>query len=119
MINENNFLGDIEIPANTCVVIHQDYILNHPKLWSDPEQFRPERFIEDGFSQKAFIPFSTGLRRCVGEGFALKNLFFSVVRLMQATYDVVILLESDHDLEPQHNTQAQFLYPKNFSIKFG
>ena len=39
------------------------------RYWKDPEEFIPERFLED-YNKDAFIPFSYGPRSCVGRNVA-------------------------------------------------
>ena len=56
-------LGDYTLPNDTVIIpdiysIHMD-----PDLWENPEEFRPERFIDvEGKIQRPahFIPFSIG-----------------------------------------------------------
>ena len=46
------------------------WVHNDPKIWGDPDQFRPERHLdEDGRFVKSryVIPFAVGPRRCLGE----------------------------------------------------
>lgn len=42
-----------------------------PKIWSNPEQFIPERFDVETSSEKSnpfsYIPFSAGSRNCIGK----------------------------------------------------
>jgi cytochrome P450 family 110 len=40
-------------------------------LYSQPEQFKPERFIERQYSNYEFLPFGGGMRRCIGESLAI------------------------------------------------
>lgn len=48
------------------------YLLHHrPDLYPEPEQFRPDRFLERQFSLYEYIPFGGGNRRCLGMAFAL------------------------------------------------
>ena len=53
------------IPKNSLVTFNIYSNLMDPEIWTNPEDFRPERFLSaDGkkFENKeAFIPFSTGL----------------------------------------------------------
>jgi cytochrome P450 len=41
-----------------------------PDLYPDPEEFRPERFIDGQPESYAWIPFGGGVRRCIGAAFA-------------------------------------------------
>lgn len=40
-------------------------------LYPEPKQFKPERFLERQFSPYEFIPFGSGVRRCLGEALAV------------------------------------------------
>ncbi|CAG2117293.1 unnamed protein product, partial [Medioppia subpectinata] len=119
-------LDELTLPANTLVVVHQHHIMNDPKLWSKPEVFLPERFLSDNHQYlrvrpPAFIPFSIGQRRCLGEKLALNNLFLIIVRFIQSTsgYDISLpkdVSADDVDLEPNPDTAIQFQYPKPYKI---
>ncbi len=48
------------------------YLLHHrTDLYPEPDQFRPDRFLEREFSRYEYIPFGGGNRRCLGMAFAL------------------------------------------------
>ena len=51
------------IPQNTIVISNLWAVLHDPKIWNDPEVFKPERFLKEGGKvdlPKEWIPFSTG-----------------------------------------------------------
>jgi len=69
----DDLLGKYSIPAGTNIYLCPYYTHRDPKLWSEPDKFHPEHFKNDGANLKhkyAFIPFSAGSRRCVGEYFS-------------------------------------------------
>lgn len=43
-------------------------------LYPEPDQFRPDRFLERTFGSHEFIPFGGGSRRCIGAALALYEL---------------------------------------------
>ncbi|KAF2127841.1 cytochrome P450 family protein [Dothidotthia symphoricarpi CBS 119687] len=51
---------------------------------ADADEFKPERWLDPGFRPGwAYIPFSGGPRVCIGQNFALTEVSFVVVRLLQ------------------------------------
>ena len=51
------------------------YLIHHREdLYPQPEQFRPERFLERQFAPGEFLPFGGGARRCVGAALAQYEL---------------------------------------------
>lgn len=46
--------------------LHRD-----PKYFSDPDTFKPERFLNEHIPQNVYIPFGVGPRICIGNRFAL------------------------------------------------
>ena len=119
-----NSKGEHTIPSNTTIFIHMHCIMNDNKHWDKPEEFRPERFLENGkyltSRPNAFIPFGTGRRVCLGEKLAINDLFLVLVRLLQSTNGYEIALEGgpgSADLEPD-NSLPDTAKPKNFKIVF-
>ncbi|AFY48695.1 cytochrome P450 [Nostoc sp. PCC 7524] len=45
-----------------------------PDLYPQPEQFKPERFLEKQYSLYEYLPFGGGNRRCLGMSFALLEM---------------------------------------------
>ncbi|KAL8146167.1 hypothetical protein AgCh_004054 [Apium graveolens] len=58
-------------------------IQNDPKIWGDPENFRPERFQEGGNVGLGFMPFGSGRRKCPGEGLATRVVVLALGALIQ------------------------------------
>jgi cytochrome P450 len=40
------------------------------EVYPDPEEFKPDRFLERNYSPYEFLPFGGGIRRCIGMAFA-------------------------------------------------
>lgn len=53
------------------IVIGSIYLAHRREdVYPDPEQFRPERFLERQFTPFEYLPFGGGSRRCIGMAFA-------------------------------------------------
>ena len=80
------------------VVIFSQYVNARRKniYWPDADEFRPERW-EDSKSSEigwAYFPFNGGPRACLGQDFALFEIYYTVVRLLQH-YPVIELPASE------------------------
>ena len=68
-------------------ILISPYILHrHPAHWSQPNEFRPERFADDGRIREkgyAFMPFGGGPRRCLGMNFAYMELLTVLLAMSQ------------------------------------
>ncbi|CAG2108197.1 unnamed protein product [Medioppia subpectinata] len=76
-------LGDYVVPKGTPVVVHQLSILTDEKYWDKPLEFKPDRFLDNEGKQvtvkpAAFIPFSIGKRKCIGEQLATTTLMLTL-----------------------------------------
>lgn len=83
---EECYIFGYRIPQSTLIIPNLGNALSDPKLWGDPENFRPERFLsENGKVEKPeyFIPFSTGKRECLGEILARMELYLYFTTMMQ------------------------------------
>ncbi|KAI1389246.1 putative cytochrome P450 monooxygenase [Hypoxylon trugodes] len=71
------------IPAGYTVSVWQWAINHDPRFWTDPYEFKPERFLGDPRYKNdrfdAMQPFSVGPRNCIG-----KNLAYAEMRLILA-----------------------------------
>lgn len=82
------------------LVVFSQYVNSRRKniYGEDAENFRPERWESGELSSVgwAYFPFNGGPRQCLGEDFALMEVSFTVVRLLQ-TYRGISLPEGDVD----------------------
>jgi cytochrome P450 len=70
VLQEELRVGSYNLPPGTRVV-PSIYLTNrNPRVYGDAEEFRPERFLEDGPETFSWIPFGGGIRRCIGASFA-------------------------------------------------
>jgi cytochrome P450 len=69
-----DLLAGFAIPTGVDVLLSPYLIHRHPRFWSEPESFRPERAEFAPQAQRppfAYVPFSAGPRHCIGESMAL------------------------------------------------
>src|SRR5205807_5219487 len=70
MLRDELQVGPYRLPVGTRVA-PSIYLTNrNPRTYADPEEFRPERFLEGGPETFSWIPFGGGIRRCIGAAFA-------------------------------------------------
>jgi cytochrome P450 family 307 subfamily A len=79
-------LAGYQVNKGTLIFLN-NYTLNmSPELWSQPEQFAPERFISpEGKLKKPehFLPFGGGRRSCMGYKMTQYVSFFTLATLLQ------------------------------------
>src|SRR5258708_733617 len=104
-------LGGYPIAPRTDVFISPYMLHRHPAFWSEPEEFRPERFAGPDAEERhrfAYIPFAVGPRHCIGENIAMFEMLVHVqamsrrFRLTRAGDDP-IELEAQINLRPRSN----------------
>ncbi|MCC6215901.1 MAG: cytochrome P450 [Polyangiaceae bacterium] len=79
-------LGGWRVPAGALVVISPYTMHRHAAHWSEPESFRPERFVGDAGKARhrfAYLPFGGGPRICIGNEFALVEGALVLARVAQ------------------------------------
>jgi unspecific monooxygenase len=65
------------------IVVGCIYLLHQrPDLYPNPQEFKPERFLERQFSPFEFMPFGGGARRCIGEALALFEMKLSLATIL-------------------------------------
>ncbi|XP_055828540.1 cytochrome P450 71A3-like [Solanum dulcamara] len=75
-----------QIPAKTQVFINAWTIGRDPLSWENPEDYRPERFLNSNIDVKGLnfelIPFGAGRRGCPGTAFAIVIIELALARLV-------------------------------------
>jgi cytochrome P450 len=68
----DDVLGGVTIPKGTIVFFSPYLIHRRADLWPEPQAFRPERWLTEVKRPRcAYLAFSTGPRKCIGDQFAL------------------------------------------------
>jgi cytochrome P450 len=108
-------IDGVLIPKGATAMIAVYHLHRHRELWSDPERFDPERWLDGRGEPRhafAYLPFGLGGRRCVGEDFALLELRTVLARLLQhfrietdAAHPVVA--RPQLTLKPAHGVKLQ------------
>jgi len=74
-------IAGADLPAGTTTMLPIPLLLRDPRVWDDPEAFRPERFAAG--APEAFVPFGGGERRCIGEHLARLEMDIVVPELLR------------------------------------
>lgn len=81
------------VPAGTRVMVNTWKLHRDPRVWSDPNEFRPERFLTSHAGVEAmgqnfeYVPFGSGRRVCPGLSFALQVIHLAIARVIHS-FDV-------------------------------
>ncbi|XP_043937199.1 cytochrome P450 2U1-like [Protopterus annectens] len=74
------------IPKDTRIMVNIESALHDESQWKHPHEFNPSNFLNDKgefLKPDAFIPFSAGLRICLGENLARMELFLFFISLLK------------------------------------
>ncbi|KAF0927061.1 hypothetical protein E2562_029733 [Oryza meyeriana var. granulata] len=88
-LNDGKLAG-YDIPAESKILVNAWFLANDPKRWVRPDEFRPERFMEEEKAVEAhgndfrFVPFGVGRRSCPGIVLALPIIGITLGRLVQS-----------------------------------
>ena len=63
-------LGEYMLPTGMAVAPATVLAHHNATTYAEPEEFRPERFIDRSYSAFEYMPFGGGHRRCIGAAFA-------------------------------------------------
>ena len=82
LIETDTHIGGYDLPAGSIVAPCIYLTHRRPDLWSDPEGFKPERFIARRTDPYTFFPFGGGVRYCIGAAFATYEMKIVLARLL-------------------------------------
>ena len=79
-------MGRYDITAGTILYVPIYAVHRHTALWSNPEEFDPERFTLEATKSRhryAYMPFGAGPRVCIGASFAMMEAVAVLAVLLQ------------------------------------
>lgn len=108
---EDDEIGGFLVPAGSDVLVCPYITHRHPGFWDDVEEFDPDRFRPEAVGARhkyAYLPFSAGPRRCIGDGLAMVEMLLhmgTVARTlrMECLSDEKIELEAEINLRSRQN----------------
>jgi len=106
---DEDVLGGYSIPAGSNIFISPYYMHRHPDYWPDAENYDPERFTAESERERhktAFIPFSAGPRRCIGDFFAVVEMQIHFA-LMLPEFKMEYQPDGPIELEPYINLRTR------------
>ncbi len=81
-------VGDFVIPMGESIVASQYWMHRDERYWPDPDEFRPDRWIDASgeFTEKivprgVYFPFGFAARKCIGDRFALAEAALALAYL--------------------------------------
>jgi Cytochrome P450 len=104
--------GMLSLPDNVLACIWIYSLHRNPQFWSEPDAFRPERWLEGKGKEStgdlgtrtpgAYIPFAAGPRNCIGQALAnivLRNLLAQIVHRYEFRDERVAKLSPDERID--------------------
>lgn len=99
-------LGGYTIPANANVEFYTAWLTEDPEMWKDPDEFRPERFLDGGDGEDVDVtgtrgvrmaPFGAGRRICPAMNLGILHVHLMLARMVH-TFEWVP--SPDHPPDP-------------------
>jgi cytochrome P450 len=75
--------GPYDLPVGTTVIVSQYETHRDPRVFPDPQRFRPERWGPTAPTAYEYIPFSAGPRACLGASYAMAEMKLVLGVLLQ------------------------------------
>ncbi len=85
---EDDVIDGFEIPKGSWVFMSPYRVHRDARFWENPEGFNPDRFTAEAEAARhkgAYVPFSLGPRKCIGESFAMIEAKLVLASLLRRT----------------------------------
>ncbi|KAF5197501.1 Cytochrome p450 [Thalictrum thalictroides] len=100
---EDCTVSGYNVPKGTGLLVNISKIQRDPRIWCNPCEFKPERFLTTQANVDVrgqhfeFLPFGSGRRSCPGISFALQVVHLALARLLQG-FDFETPLDAPVDM---------------------
>jgi cytochrome P450 len=88
-------VGGWDLPAGVDVMVPSTIVHRDPRGFSEPDEFRPERWLDPSPPHAPFFPFGGGARRCVGEHLAHAEIATVIPAFLRAARPVPLAAEPE------------------------
>ncbi len=97
-IKEDVFQDQI-IPKGSMVFISIFGAHRDPKYWDNPEEFKPERFLEPN-DNPSYMPYGVGPRMCIGNHFSYTQILWGLYHLIK-NFKFELGAEHNYEIDPK------------------
>jgi len=81
---EEDIYNEIVLPKNSNILFSVYEIHRHPDFWKNPNEFIPERFLDENMKfSKNYYPFGAGPRMCIGNNFAMYEIILVILTVVE------------------------------------
>lgn len=115
-------IGGYYVQKGTRLIVNLWKLQRDPRMWSDPNEFKPERFLVDhvdvGYrgQQFEYIPFSSGRRMCPGVTFGLQVVHLTLARLIHG-FELTTPMDAPVDMTEGLGIALPKIHPLEVLIK--
>lgn len=82
--SEEDVYEGMILPKGSTLLFSVYEIHRHPNFWKNPEDFNPERFLDENIKfSKNYYPFGAGPRMCIGNNFAMYEMLLAIIALVE------------------------------------
>ncbi|XP_043481287.1 uncharacterized protein LOC122510583 [Leptopilina heterotoma] len=119
MVSDNIELDGKTVPKGCSAIISVLALHRNEKIWPDPLKFDPDRFLPEESIKRhpcAFIPFSFGLRNCIGRSYAMISIKVLLVTLLRKYVLIKDKITKVKDIKLKMDIILQFSKPIKLRI---
>ncbi|XP_050402576.1 probable cytochrome P450 12a5, mitochondrial isoform X3 [Patella vulgata] len=116
-------LSGYHIPKGTLIGMGNRKLLMNPKYVTNPTVYRPERWLRDDKGARAdpipsigLIPFSVGVRNCIGRRFAEQEIYIAITKIVQ-NFKVSLMDDTSNPPNMIYETFGSFVQKPMFKFE--
>ena len=115
-------VGGYYVPKGTRLIINIWKLQRDPRVWSNPSEFKPERFMTTHANVDVrgqnfeYIPFSSGRRSCPAIPFGMQVVHLALARLLRG-FDIMTVGGAKVDMREGSGLDLPKVDPLNVILK--
>ncbi|GHB05125.1 MULTISPECIES: cytochrome P450 [Streptomyces] len=81
-VRQDAELGGVRLKAGSTLVLSPYLLHRRPDLYTEPDRFDPDRWLDAQPDRATYIPFGAGPRKCIGDQFALTEAILALTAIV-------------------------------------